>query len=82
MLLSRASRIPEYKELVARVKTQVISSEEYFGKGYQDIQHRVPGIENTESELGWSPQITMEVAIDHILEAYKDRMAEASALLS
>jgi nucleoside-diphosphate-sugar epimerase len=52
----------------------------YYGKGYQDVQNRVPKIENTMNDLGWKPQYLMKDALRQILDAYKDKITEAASL--
>jgi nucleoside-diphosphate-sugar epimerase len=59
---------PEYREHVAQVKIVRTSSGEYFGKYYQDIQTRVPSIENARSKLGWEPKVDLKTAIKHTLD--------------
>ena len=57
------------------------SSGEFYGKGYQDVQHRVPKIDNTINELGWKPEVTMEQALRRIFEAYRDKVVDARTLV-
>jgi hypothetical protein len=33
-----------------------VTSGEYYGKGYQDVQNRVPSIAHTTKELGWKAE--------------------------
>ncbi len=53
----------------------------YYGKGYQDIENRVPKIDNTRADLGWAPQIGMEAALKEIFDAYRNEIAVAGELL-
>src|SRR5437773_9831237 len=63
MMLDLAREYPEYRENAGRVKLVEVSSGEYYGKGYQDVQNRVPKIENTVGELGWAPRVDMQTAL-------------------
>ena len=81
MMLDLAATYPEYRDTAAKVKTVETSSAAYYGKGYQDVQNRVPKIANTMAELGWAPKVTMQDALKHIFEAYKDQVAEARKLM-
>ncbi|HUX62913.1 MAG TPA: bifunctional UDP-4-keto-pentose/UDP-xylose synthase, partial [Sulfuricella sp.] len=63
------------------VNTLEVTSADYYGKGYQDVQNRVPKIENTMKDLGWKPQVTMADALKHIYEAYRGQVAEARKLV-
>ncbi|PVY78798.1 hypothetical protein C7414_106355, partial [Cupriavidus alkaliphilus] len=58
------------------------SSGDFYGKGYQDVQHRVPKIDNTIEELGWHPEIGMEAALRRIFEAYRGHVSDARVLVN
>ena len=81
MLLDMAKQYPEYRESAEKVKMLETTSGEYYGKGYQDVQNRVPKIENTMAELGWAPKVSMQDALRHILEAYRGDVAAARSLV-
>jgi nucleoside-diphosphate-sugar epimerase len=54
-------------------KTAVIekvSSEEYYGEGYQDIYTRVPDITNARECLGWEPHYSLREALTYTVEHY------------
>ena len=68
MMLELAKEYPEYAEGLAKVKMVETTSGEYYGKGYQDVQNRVPKIENTMRDLDWTPTVTMADALRHILK--------------
>ena len=80
-MLALAARYPEYRDTAARVKLVETSSGAYYGKGYQDVQNRVPKIENTMNELGWAPKVSMADALEKIFEAYRGDVAQARALM-
>jgi nucleoside-diphosphate-sugar epimerase len=82
MMLELARAYPEYRENGARVKLLEVTSGEYYGKGYQDVQNRVPGIENTMKDLGWAPKVDMKTALRHIFDAYRGQLDDARALAS
>jgi nucleoside-diphosphate-sugar epimerase len=81
MMLALAAEYPEYAESAKAVALVETSSGAYYGKGYQDVQNRVPKIDNTQSELGWAPSVTMADALRHIFDAYRSQVAEAKALM-
>tara|TARA_Y100001968_G_C19453940_1_gene770805 strand:+ start:436 stop:1482 length:1047 start_codon:yes stop_codon:yes gene_type:complete len=70
-MLKMAKEFPEYVELASKVKIIHISSKDYYGEGYQDMQKRVPYIKNTENDLNWSPSTTFDQSLRKIFEAYK-----------
>ncbi len=81
MMLDMAMTYPEYKDTAAKVNTIETTAVEYYGKGYQDVQNRVPKIENTMKDLDWAPVFTMEQALKGIFDAYKGDVAEARKLV-
>jgi len=80
MMLELAAEYPEYRDSAKRVQLVETTSAGYYGKGYQDVQNRVPKIENTMNDLGWKPQYLMKDALRQILDAYKDKITEAASL--
>jgi nucleoside-diphosphate-sugar epimerase len=82
MMLELAAEYPEYRANAARVELVDVSSGEYYGEGYQDVQHRVPAIANTMAELGWAPKVDMATALRHIFDAYRGHLDDARALAS
>ena len=81
LMLDLAKQYPEFAESVAKVKVLETSSSEYYGKGYQDTQHRVPKIANTMQDLEWAPTVTFEDSLRGIFEAYRGDVAEARKLM-
>lgn len=81
MMLSMAKEYPEYSESAAQVKIVETTSGDYYGKGYQDVQNRVPKIDNTKADLDWAPQVGMTDALRNIFEAYRDHVAQARSLV-
>ena len=74
MLLGMAKNYPEYAAGLARVQVVETSSGEYYGAGYQDVQNRVPKIENTRRILEWSPLVGMEEALRGIFDYYHQEL--------
>jgi nucleoside-diphosphate-sugar epimerase len=81
MMLDLAKQYPEYAETAAQVQMLETTSGEYYGKGYQDTQHRVPKIDNTKNDLDWAPQVDMKTALQNIFEAYRGDVAQARSLV-
>lgn len=81
MMLDIASRYPEYRESAAKVELIETTSGSYYGSGYQDVQNRVPNIENTCRDLDWRPRVGMQDALHHIFEAYRGQVTEAQRLV-
>ncbi|MBK8336450.1 MAG: bifunctional UDP-4-keto-pentose/UDP-xylose synthase [Sterolibacteriaceae bacterium] len=81
MMLTMANEYPEYRDSAAKVRIVETTSGDYYGKGYQDVQNRVPKIDNTKADLEWAPQVKMEDALRRIFEAYRGHVAEARSLV-
>ncbi len=81
MMLALAAEYPEYADSAAKVKLIETTSGAYYGAGYQDVQNRVPKIENTMRELDWAPQVAMSDALRRIFDAYRGQVAEARSLV-
>jgi UDP-4-amino-4-deoxy-L-arabinose formyltransferase/UDP-glucuronic acid dehydrogenase (UDP-4-keto-hexauronic acid decarboxylating) len=45
-----------------------IESLAYYGKGYQDVQHRRPSIENAKRLVDWTPKVGFEASIERTLD--------------
>src|SRR4051794_23465375 len=81
MMLDLAREYPEYRESAAAVRLVETTSAEYYGNGYQDVQNRVPMIDNTRADLKWAPTVGMQDALSKIFDAYRGHVAEARALV-
>ncbi|MDE2399006.1 MAG: bifunctional UDP-4-keto-pentose/UDP-xylose synthase [Burkholderiales bacterium] len=80
MMLAMAAERPEYRERAAQVKLVDTSAGSYYGKGYQDVDRRVPAIANTERELGWAPQVSMRAALERLFDHYRGELEDARHL--
>jgi len=81
MMLALAGEYPEYRDNAAQVRIVETTSADYYGPGYQDVQNRVPKIDNTEHDLAWRPQVAMDDALRRIFDAYRGHVADARALV-
>jgi nucleoside-diphosphate-sugar epimerase len=81
MMLALAQTYPEYRDTAAQVELVDTTAAAYYGKGYQDVQNRVPMIANTCADLDWRPVVPMDQALRHIFEAYRSHVADARALV-
>ncbi len=80
MMLELAKDYPEYRDNAAKVELVEVTSGDYYGRGYQDVQNRVPAIENTKKDLGWTPKVDMPTALRNIFDAYRGQLDDARAL--
>jgi nucleoside-diphosphate-sugar epimerase len=81
MMLELAREYPEYRESAAAVRIVDTTADAYYGAGYQDVQNRVPKIDNTRTELHWAPTVGMQDALRRIFDAYRGHVADARALV-
>ncbi|MBS0909108.1 bifunctional UDP-4-amino-4-deoxy-L-arabinose formyltransferase/UDP-glucuronic acid oxidase ArnA [Tatumella sp. JGM118] len=54
-----------------------IESSSYYGKGYQDVEHRKPNIRNAQRLLNWTPSIGMEKTIEETLDFFLNTVIPA-----
>lgn len=47
-----------------------VESSSYYGKGYQDVEHRKPSIRNAKRCLHWEPTVDMRQTIDETLDFF------------
>lgn len=47
-----------------------VESSTYYGKGYQDVEHRTPSIKNAKRLLGWTPEIAMDKTVEKTLDFF------------
>ncbi|MDH4162018.1 MAG: bifunctional UDP-4-keto-pentose/UDP-xylose synthase [Nitrospirota bacterium] len=64
---------PAYAKMADSVQIVTVSSGDYYGKGYQDIQTRVPSIRNMEQYLGWKPTTDLTTALKKTLDYHLAR---------
>jgi nucleoside-diphosphate-sugar epimerase len=82
MMLELARAYPEYRDSAARVQLIETTSGEYYGRGYQDVQNRVPSIENTMRDLDWRPKVGMADALKGIFDHYRRELDDARNLVN
>ncbi len=47
-----------------------VSSRDFYGKGYQDMNRRVPSIKKAREVLGWEPKVDLDTALRRTIEYY------------
>jgi UDP-4-amino-4-deoxy-L-arabinose formyltransferase/UDP-glucuronic acid dehydrogenase (UDP-4-keto-hexauronic acid decarboxylating) len=45
-------------------------SRSFYGKGYEDVQHRKPSIENARRLLGWNPLVPLDRSVEETLDFF------------
>ena len=54
----------------------------YYGRGYQDVQHRRPSIRNAKRYLDWSPVVSMDDSVKRTLDFFLQQAAESGEFVS
>ena len=81
MMLAMAAEYPEYASSAANTRIIEVTSGQFYGKGYQDVQNRLPKITGTVDDLGWKPTIDMKTALRRIFDSYRSKVVEARSLV-
>ena len=74
-------KVESYFASAKKVKLVKTTATQYYGKGYQDVQNRVPRIADTMKDLGWKPRVEMREALRLIFDAYRTHVQEAARLV-
>merc|ERR1719231_365384 len=75
-----------YSELTGKPNgtTREVSGVEYYGKGYEDSDLRIPSMRLVKEQLGWEPQTSlrdaMKMTMKVFIENYADKLAAKRAL--
>lgn len=48
----------------------VVREKDYYGKGYQDIQYRLPSIKKAQKLLGWTPKVDFNTSLKKTLDYF------------
>jgi len=77
LLVKVIARYPLYRAKAESTKIVEVSSDHYYGTGYQDVQNRVPSIENAKKYLDWAPKIGMEESLIKSLDYHLNHPNES-----
>jgi nucleoside-diphosphate-sugar epimerase len=61
---------PQYLDRAEKCQIVGVTSEEFYGNGYQDIVTRVPSIKRATEILGWKPVTGIDEALKNTLDFY------------
>lgn len=70
LLLDVVATHDGYADVRERVKLVEVSSDKYYGTGYQDMTVRVPSIEAITTAFDWAPKTGMRTAIEKTVAYY------------
>ncbi|MBL0224642.1 MAG: bifunctional UDP-4-keto-pentose/UDP-xylose synthase [Geobacteraceae bacterium] len=69
-LRDMVAEFPLYREKAEKCVIEEVSSDTFYGKGYQDMLTRVPSVRRAKECLGWEPVTTADEALRKTLEFY------------
>lgn len=70
MVIKAVAKHPEALQTDKVPSIEDISAEQYFGKGYDDTQLRVPSIKRAMESLQWHPKVSLQDALDKTVAYY------------
>ncbi|RFU89893.1 MULTISPECIES: bifunctional UDP-4-amino-4-deoxy-L-arabinose formyltransferase/UDP-glucuronic acid oxidase ArnA [Citrobacter] len=70
MLLSCFEKHPLRQRFPPFAGFRDVESSSYYGKGYQDVEHRKPSIVNARRCLNWEPTIDMRETVEETLDFF------------
>ena len=69
-LVKAVGKYPGFEAVAKKAKIIEVTSQKYYGTGYQDIMTRVPSIKRAKQKLGWAPKVGFDEAITRTLDFY------------
>ncbi len=70
MLVKKFDKHPYRKKFPPFAGYMIVESGAFYGKGYQDVQHRKPSIKNAMRLLDWEPKIKLDKSIEKTLDFF------------
>ena len=70
MLLDSFDKHPLRENFPPFAGFRMVESRSYYGKGYQDVQHRRPSIRNARRLFDWRPTVPMKASVDDTLDFF------------
>lgn len=60
---------------VEMYETRQVSSEEFYGKGYEDSDRRIPDITTVHKQVGWDPGVSLDRALENTVAGFIETYA-------
>ncbi|SEQ08069.1 UDP-4-amino-4-deoxy-L-arabinose formyltransferase / UDP-glucuronic acid dehydrogenase (UDP-4-keto-hexauronic acid decarboxylating) [Rosenbergiella nectarea] len=70
MLLTSFEKHPLRRHFPPFAGFKAVESRQYYGDGYQDVEHRKPSIANAQRYLDWQPSIPLTQTIERTLDFF------------
>ena len=72
MIVARFDQHPMRHKFPPFAGYRIVESGRYYGKGYQDVQHRRPSIKNAKRILDWAPSLSTRESVDRTVDWFID----------
>ena len=69
-LITLVKEYPAYREKAENCRIVEVTSDTFYGKGYQDMLNRVPSVKNAKERLDWEPKTAIDDALRKTLDFY------------
>ncbi|RTZ92738.1 MAG: bifunctional UDP-4-keto-pentose/UDP-xylose synthase, partial [Deltaproteobacteria bacterium] len=69
-MISILGEFSQLREKAEKAKIEEIPAEAYYGKEYEDMQHRVPDITRARELLKWEPKTDIDEALRRTIKFY------------
>lgn len=70
MIVELAKKCEKLENVINKISITNITSADYYGKSYQDVQRRVPSIKKAEEILNWKPTTDTKTSVTKIMDYY------------
>lgn len=70
LLVEKFNQHPLKKRFPPFAGYREVESRAFYGKGYQDMEHRKPSIRNARRLLDWEPSVPLETSIEETLDYF------------
>jgi nucleoside-diphosphate-sugar epimerase len=70
MLVDYIKHYPAHTTVASKIRLVDVTSDQYYGSGYQDVILRVPAIQRARDYLHWQPQIDLATGLRQTLDFY------------
>ncbi len=70
MLVAKFEKHPLRSNFPPFAGIRETESSSYYGKGYQDVEHRKPSIRNAQRLLKWTPAVELEQSVEETLDFF------------
>jgi UDP-4-amino-4-deoxy-L-arabinose formyltransferase/UDP-glucuronic acid dehydrogenase (UDP-4-keto-hexauronic acid decarboxylating) len=77
MLVKQFDKHPLRKKFPPFAGYKLVESGSFYGKGYQDVQHRKPSIRNAARYVGWKPVVKLEDSVAMTLDFFLRQAVES-----